>query len=98
MLKRIPVKHLKPGMFIHELCGSWMEHPFWRSSFLLDDPADIRRIVECGIHEVWIDTARGADVLEHPEEAVAKAESDAAVERQLQRAAATAITPRVAMR
>ncbi|AVZ79457.1 phosphodiesterase [Zoogloeaceae bacteirum Par-f-2] len=97
MLKRIPVKHLKPGMFIHELCGSWMEHPFWRSSFLLDDPADIRRIVECGIHEVWIDTDRGADVLEHPEEAVVKAESDAAVERQLQRAATTAVTPRVAM-
>jgi len=28
MLKRIHVHHLSPGMFIHEFCGSWMEHPF----------------------------------------------------------------------
>lgn len=97
MLKRIPVKHLKPGMFIQELCGSWMEHPFWRSSFMLEDPADIRRITECGIHEVWIDTARGADVLEHPEQAVDKAESDAEVERELQRAASAPAMQRATM-
>lgn len=91
MLKRIPVKHLKPGMYIHELCGSWMEHPFWRSAFLLDDPADLHRIVECGIHEVWIDTDKGADVISA--EAVDKADRDAEVERELARAA-TAPAPR----
>jgi hypothetical protein len=83
VLKRIPVDHLKPGMFIHELCGSWMEHPFWRTAFTLEDPADIRRIAECGIHEVWIDTARGLDVLEHPEVAVDEAQRDAEVARAL---------------
>ncbi|PTD96455.1 HD-GYP domain-containing protein [Pseudothauera lacus] len=93
MLKRIPVKHLKPGMYIHELCGSWMEHPFWRSAFLLDDPADLHRIVECGIHEVWIDTDKGADVISA--EAVDKADRDAEVERELARAA-TAPAPRPA--
>lgn len=88
MLKRIPVTHLKRGMYIHELCGSWMEHPFWRNAFLLDDPADLKRIVECGIHEVWIDTGKGLDVVEHPEVAVDKASRDAEVELELQRAAA----------
>lgn len=63
MLKRISIDQLQVGMFLHELCGSWMDHPFWRSKFLLEDPADVRRITECGIKEAWIDTSRGADVV-----------------------------------
>lgn len=62
MLKRINVIHLRLNMHIHELCGSWMEHPFWRTNFLLDNPDDIRRIVDSGIKEVWIDTVKGIDV------------------------------------
>ncbi|WP_373800901.1 DUF3391 domain-containing protein, partial [Delftia acidovorans] len=27
MLKRINVQHVTLGMFLHEFCGSWMEHP-----------------------------------------------------------------------
>jgi len=50
------------GMHLHELCGSWMEHPFWRTKFTLKDPADIGRILESGITEVWIDVAQGIDV------------------------------------
>lgn len=50
------------GMHLHELCGSWMEHPFWRTKFTLKDPADIGRILESGITEVWIDVAKGCDV------------------------------------
>lgn len=62
MLKRINVHHLTVGMYLHELCGSWMEHPFWRLQFLLKDPADLVRIRATDISEVWIDTSRGADV------------------------------------
>ena len=62
MLKRISVEHLKLGMHIHELCCSWMSYPFLRTSFPLEDPQDIRRIVESAIHEAWIDTERGIDV------------------------------------
>ncbi|MEY2653310.1 MAG: hypothetical protein RLZZ524_337, partial [Pseudomonadota bacterium] len=62
MLKRIPVDQLRLGMFLHELCGSWMDHPFWRKKFLLQDPDDLRRVRECGIREVWIDISRGHDV------------------------------------
>lgn len=62
MLKRIHVHHLTVGMYLHEFCGSWMEHPFWRAQFLLKDPADLVRIRETEISEVWIDTSRGADV------------------------------------
>lgn len=62
MLKRIPIKQLRLGMHIHEFCGSWMEHPFWRGAFLLDDPKDLQTILSTGLKEVWIDTSRGVDV------------------------------------
>lgn len=62
MLKKIRVEDLRLGMHIQEFCGSWMEHPFWRTNFILDDPEDIRRIIDSGIHELWIDMEKGVDV------------------------------------
>ncbi|MFM2067643.1 MAG: hypothetical protein RLZZ584_2552 [Pseudomonadota bacterium] len=62
MLKRIPVDQLRLGMHLHELCGSWMDHPFWRTRFVLRDPADLERIRGCSIREAWIDTGKGLDV------------------------------------
>ncbi len=62
MLKRIHVEQLRLGMYVNELCGSWMDHPFWRSAFLLDDPKDLQTLLSTGIKEVWIDTAKGLDV------------------------------------
>ena len=62
MLKRISVHDLTLGMYLHEFCGSWMEHPFWRAKFVLNDPKDLQRIRETNIHEVWIDISKGLDV------------------------------------
>lgn len=62
MLKRIQIQHLTLGMYLHEFCGSWMEHPFWRAKFVLKDPKDLERIKATAIHECWIDTSKGLDV------------------------------------
>lgn len=62
MLKKINVKDVKLGMYLQELCGSWMDHPFWKKSFELVDPKDLKTLQECGIMEVWIDTSKGLDV------------------------------------
>lgn len=62
MRKKISVSQLQPGMFVDELCGSWMDHPFWNTRFLVEDPADIARLVSSPVREIWIDTARGLDV------------------------------------
>ena len=73
MLKRIHVKQLRLGMHIHELCGSWMDHPFWRGAFTLDNPKDLQTLLSTGINEAWIDTAKGLDVEDATsEEVVAK--------------------------
>ncbi|GAO35661.1 phosphodiesterase [Sulfuricella sp. T08] len=90
MLKKIPVEHLRLGMHLHELCGSWMEHPFWRTKFLLKDPNDIRLIIDSGITEVWIDVKIGLDVEQGSDASAAetKEEVSAAVDKLLIQSAA----------
>ena len=61
MLKKIAAEKLKPGMYLQALCGSWIDHPFWRSKFVITDPKDIRQIIDSGITEVWINLEMGAD-------------------------------------
>jgi putative nucleotidyltransferase with HDIG domain len=61
MLKRIAVKDVRMGMFITELCGSWMEHPFFKTKFLLEDNQDLESLIKSGIKEVWINTDKGLD-------------------------------------
>lgn len=82
MLKRISVHQLTLGMHLHEFCGSWMEHPFFRTSFVLKDPKDITSILGSSIKEVWIDCDKGLDVASG-EAAVSEAESEAQVEDEL---------------
>lgn len=62
MVKPIASTELRLGMFIHKLGGSWMTHPFLRGSFLLKDAEDIKRIIEAGIKEVWIDDEKGEHI------------------------------------
>ena len=88
MLKKISVKQLTVGMYLKEFSGSWMEHPFWRNSFVITDPRDIARVQASSIREVWIDCARGIDV--PPDEpAISEAESESQVEAELADAAQT---------
>jgi putative nucleotidyltransferase with HDIG domain len=62
MLKKVAVSDLRMGMYIHELCGSWMDHSFWRSRFLIDKESDLNRLNGSKLKWVWIDTKRGVDV------------------------------------
>jgi putative nucleotidyltransferase with HDIG domain len=66
MLKRIKVEQLRPGMYLQEICGAWMDHPFWRNRFVIRDPEDIRLLRESPVTEVIIDISKGLDV--EPEE------------------------------
>lgn len=61
MQKRVSVDDLRPGMHIVEMCGSWIDHPFWRSKFTLAE-ADIQRLRDSNVQEVVIDVVKGRDV------------------------------------
>jgi HD-GYP domain-containing protein (c-di-GMP phosphodiesterase class II) len=62
MLKKIPVHQLTLGMHLQAFCGAWLDHPFWRTKFVLSDPNDLSLILESPISEVWIDVSKGIDV------------------------------------
>lgn len=62
MLKKIPTNQVRVGMHLHKLEGAWLNHPFWKSRFVLTDPEDLRRLHGSGVPSVWIDDALGLDV------------------------------------
>jgi len=77
MLKKISMEQIRAGMYVHELGGSWLDNPFWASSFILRDDADLQKLRASGIEDLWIDTSKGADVLEMDVAAAAAPEPEA---------------------
>ncbi|MBY0474756.1 MAG: HD-GYP domain-containing protein [Nitrosomonas sp.] len=72
MIKKVQVSEVRLGMYIHAIGGNWMEHPFWKKSFKLDQKKDLDKLVNCNLDEIWIDTSKGLDVakiiqVENPE-------------------------------
>ncbi len=62
MLKRINLRDVEIGMFIHKMEGSWFDHPFWKSRFLLKDRDILRELQASTIDGVIIDTSKGKDL------------------------------------
>ena len=62
MLKKIAVTQLRLGMHLHALEGAWLNHPFWKTKFVLKDPVDLERLRGSGVTECWIDASKGLDV------------------------------------
>lgn len=78
MLKTIAVKDVRLGMYIQELKGPWMDHPFWRSKFVLKDPDDLKKLMASRIKQVVIDVSQGLDVAKVKQEITAPAEAEQA--------------------
>jgi putative nucleotidyltransferase with HDIG domain len=85
MLKKINVRDIRLGMFIQELCGSWMDHPFWKKSFELSDPKELHTLQNCAVQEIWIDTSKGLDV-ESQSQVISTGDEKPNIELELQRA------------
>ncbi|MFG6465695.1 HD-GYP domain-containing protein [Roseateles sp. BYS87W] len=66
MLKKISVSEATLGMYLQSLEGSWLSHPFWKTKFVLTDPADLAALQRSGVPAVWIDVSKGCDVGEDP--------------------------------
>ena len=82
MLLRLPPKDVKLGMFIVSFEGNWADRPFWQSRFLLNDPADLRRLRESSIEAVVIDTQKSAPAPDRaPRRAVPSRATDPDTER-----------------
>jgi HD-GYP domain-containing protein (c-di-GMP phosphodiesterase class II) len=66
MLKIISTKQVRLGMFIQELKGAWIDHPFWKKAFKLEDSADLKSLQTSVIKQVVIDTSKGLDIEDAP--------------------------------
>lgn len=77
MLKVIPTKELKVGMFVQQIQGAWFDHPFWRKSFLLNNPDDLNKLLASNVASVQIDTEKGTLV---PKEEVVAATHESATD------------------
>ncbi|NLZ42416.1 MAG: HD-GYP domain-containing protein [Comamonadaceae bacterium] len=62
MLRKIPVDQLRLGMHLHAFEGSWINHPFWRTRFVIDSAAQLDAVRRSGVAECWIDPRLGLDV------------------------------------
>ena len=82
-IKRVKVKDLQEGMYVHDLNCGWLQHGFLRQQFLLKGQAQIQKMQAQGLDEIYIDTDRGLDVPDAP----TQAEIEQALNRQLHEAA-----------
>jgi HD-GYP domain-containing protein (c-di-GMP phosphodiesterase class II) len=52
---RVRKEDLRLGMWVQSLEGSWLDHPFWRSKFLLEKEEDLRALQGSDIDSIWVD-------------------------------------------
>lgn len=67
MIKTFKTQEVKVGMYV-VLPRSWFAHPFLKNEFLISSPGQIAKIIEAGIREVAIDTAKSRLPVEKPGE------------------------------
>ena len=58
-LKKVPLKDLSVGMYVHDVGRGWFEHPWAKKSRLITSKQEIEQLREYGIDEVIVDEARG---------------------------------------
>jgi HD-GYP domain-containing protein (c-di-GMP phosphodiesterase class II) len=80
-IKKVKTKLLRPGMFVDRFDRNWLETPFFTKSVMIKNDGMITKILEMGIHEVFIDTAKGDDVSDAPTLEEAHAESTKSVQK-----------------
>ena len=64
MLKKIPTTDARLGMYLQAMEGAWLSHPFWKTKFVLTEPADLAALKASGVPAVWIDISKGGDVVD----------------------------------
>jgi len=62
-IKLIEIKQLRPGMYVHDVNCSWMDHPFATKNFMVKDAKRVSDIKSLGVHDLYIDISRGMDVV-----------------------------------
>ena len=62
MLIRVKPDQLKIGMYVDSIEGAWLDHPFWRSRFLIKSAAQLSKLRDSDLAAFIIDDSRGCGV------------------------------------
>ncbi len=84
MIKKIKVGQLGPGMYINDINCGWLENPFIKKSFLVDDYQTVAKIIKQGIREVYIDTEKGSDIKDAPTEEESVRQTDREIKKMIE--------------
>ena len=57
-----------------------MEHPFWKTRFLLKSQKDLQRLRDSAVRELWIDTSKGLDIALGQTEAEVASQTEAVLQ------------------
>lgn len=79
--QEISIALLRPGMYVVGIDVSWIDSPFLRHSFKIQDAQDIQKLVDSGVKIVTIERDK-SDVLPEAVEAEQKSEDQAKREKQ----------------
>jgi len=66
MLKKISTDDLRVGMYIEKLDVSWVNHPFWKSSFKINTTKELKTIRASAIKFAWVDVKKGIKIPDQP--------------------------------
>lgn len=61
MIKRIPIRSLKVGMYISDMNTDWIPHYNYSRQGKIGSAAVVEKIRKLGVREVYIDTSKGLD-------------------------------------
>lgn len=61
MIKKIDIRELHPGMYVHDLNCSWVAHPMYPTRFKVQSDKEVDKLIELGISSVYIDSGMGDD-------------------------------------
>lgn len=87
MRMRINPQQVRLGMYVVSLGGSWFDHPFWRSGFVLKSQSDVARLQRTSIPYVEIDLGLGVGPVDAQEALKAQPSADFAPQRPRRRPA-----------
>ncbi len=82
MLEKISVRDLTVGMHLHELGGNWLEHPFWKTRFILG-AQDLVKLRQSGITHCWIDREKSLPEVRDPSDGAAESAPQPALNEPL---------------
>ena len=62
MIKKIKIKQLRKGMYVHDFNCGWMEHPFIQKQIAITTDEMVKKVNSLKIRDLYIDTVKGLDI------------------------------------